>query len=64
VRCVMSAIGTKRTLSPPPRMSAFGGKADIVALHSDIAHRFQTRCCPPVSARVYAMFQVSLDIGK
>ncbi len=32
----MSAFGTKRTSEPPLRMSAFGGKADIVSALSNV----------------------------
>ena len=34
----MSDFGTKRSFYAPGRMSAFGGKADIVDLHSDAHH--------------------------
>ena len=32
----MSACGTKQTLISTLNMSAFGGKADIADLHSDV----------------------------
>jgi hypothetical protein len=45
IRATSSPIIEECSQSLAQRMSALGGKADIVALHLDIAHRLQIRSC-------------------
>ena len=69
----MSAFGTKRTSTPPLRMSAFGGKADIgnagavasVTFHGNVANlEIGTFRLLPLPEDAFLLSGVSLGTGS